>query len=101
MRRLVLSVLMAAACVGAWAQEFNAVPRAGKWVSDKEVMVTYDGTYNDSTAFKVDARTGRRTYGVSAPEKYADFPLNPVGAVNLTYSPDSTKLAFTLIMHIR
>ena len=95
MKRLVLSVLMVAACVCAWAQEFNAVPRAWKWVSDREVMFTYDGTYYDSTAFKVDARTGRRTVGVSAPEKYDDFPLNPVGAVNLTYSPDSTKLAFT------
>ncbi|MBR5499861.1 MAG: DPP IV N-terminal domain-containing protein [Bacteroidales bacterium] len=95
MKRIVLSVLMVAACVGAWAQEFNAVPRAWKWVSDREVMFTYDGTYYDSTAFKVDARTGRRTDGVYAPEKYEDFPLNPIGAVNLTYSPDSTKLAFT------
>ena len=66
-----------------------------KWVSDKEVVFSYDGTYEDSTAFKVDARTGSRTEGVRAPEKYADFPLKPAGAVNLTYSPDSTKLAFT------
>jgi dipeptidyl-peptidase-4 len=86
---------MVAACLCAWAQEFNAVPAAWKWVSDREVMFTYDGTYYDSTAFKVDARTGRRLNGVSAPEKYDDFPINPVGAVNLTYSPDSTKLAFT------
>ena len=95
MKRVVLTVLMVAACLCAWAQEFNAVPAAWKWVSDREVMFTYDGTYYDSTAFKVDARTGRRTVGVSAPEKYDDFPINPVGAVNLTYSPDSTKLAFT------
>ena len=77
------------------AQEFNAVPKAWKWVSDREVIFTYDGTYYDDAAFKVDARTGRRTDGVCAPEKYDDFPLNPLGAVNLTYSPDSTKLAFT------
>ena len=96
MKRLVLSVLLVAACMSsAWAQEFNAVPRAWKWVSDKEVVFSYDGTYQDSTAFKVDARTGKRTEGVRAPEKYADFPLKPAGAVNLTYSPDSTKLAFT------
>ena len=30
-----------------------------------------------------------------APAKYSEFPINPVGAVNLTYSPDQTKLAFT------
>ena len=96
MKRLVLSVLLVAACMSsAWAQEFNAVPRAWKWVSDREVVFSYDGTYQDSTAFKVDARTGKRTEGVRAPEKYADFPLKPAGAVNLTYSPDSTKLAFT------
>ena len=96
MKRLVLSVLLVAACMSsAWAQEFNAVPRTWKWVSDKEVVFSYDGTYQDSTAFKVDARTGKRTEGVRAPEKYADFPLKPAGAVNLTYSPDSTKLAFT------
>ena len=96
MKRLVLSVLLVAACMSsAWAQEFNAVPRTWKWVSDKEIVFSYDGTYQDSTAFKVDARTGKRTEGVRAPEKYADFPLKPAGAVNLTYSPDSTKLAFT------
>ena len=95
MKRIVLSVLMVAACVGAWAQEFNKVPRAWKWVSDREVVFTYDGSYEDSTSFRVDARTGHRTDGVTAPEKYADFPLKPAGAVNLTYSPDSTKLAFT------
>ena len=95
MKRLVLSVLMAVACVGAWAQEFNKIPRAWKWVSDREVVFSYDGSYEDSTAFKVDARTGKRVEGVRAPEKYADFPLKPAGAVNLTYSPDSTKLAFT------
>ncbi len=81
--------------VAAGAQEFNKVPRAWKWISDREVVFTYDGTYQDSTAFKVDARNGRRTEGVKAPEKYSDFPVKPEGAVNLTYSPDSTRLAFT------
>ena len=79
----------------AGAQEFNQVPRAWKWLNTKEVIFTYDGTYCDSSAFKVDARTGRRYDDVCAPEKYSEFPLNPAGAVNLTYSPDSTKLAFT------
>ena len=96
MKRIVLSLLVCVAgMMMAEAQEFNAVPKAWKWVSDREVIFTYDGTYYDDAAFKVDARTGRRTDGVSAPEKYDDFPLNPLGAVNLTYSPDSTKLAFT------
>ena len=77
------------------AKEFESVPRAWKWLNNREVIFTYDGTYYDNTGFKIDARTGRRTDGVSAPEKYDDFPVNPVGGVNLTYSPDSTKIAFT------
>ena len=77
------------------AQEFNDIPKAWKWVSDAEVVFTYDGTYADSSAFSVDVRSKVRKEGVKAPEKYSDFPVKPAGAVNLTYSPDSTKLAFT------
>ena len=95
MKKYLAAMIFGLFAMSAGAQEFKQVPKAWKWVSDREVMFTYDGTYYDSTAFKVDARTGRRTDGVCAPEKYSDFPLNPIGAVNLTYSPDSTKLAFT------
>ena len=95
MRKVVLMIGVMLLAVVAGAQEFNKVPRAWKWVSDREVVFTYDGTYQDSTAFKVDARNGRRTEGVKAPEKYSDFPVRPEDAVNLTYSPDSTRLAFT------
>ena len=95
MRKFVLMIGVMLLAVLAGAQEFNKVPRAWKWVSDREVAFTYDGTYQDSTAFKVDARNGRRTEGIKAPEKYSDFPVKPEGAVNLTYSPDSTRLAFT------
>ena len=77
------------------AQEFNVIPKAWKWVSDTEVVFSHDGTYTDSSAFSVDVRGNLRKDGVKAPEKYSDFPLKPAGAVNLTYSPDSTKLAFT------
>ena len=77
------------------AQEFNRIPRAWKWTADKEVLFTYDGTFADSTAFVFNAKTGKTRTGVSAPEKYSDFPIRPEGAVNLTYSPDSTRLAFT------
>lgn len=32
---------------------------------------------------------------IPAPERYSDFPVHPEGAVNLTFSPDSSMLAFT------
>ena len=88
-------LVMSAVVVAAFAQEFNDVPRAWKWVSDDEVVFSYDGSYADSAAFSVNAGTGRRKEGIKAPEKFADFPVKPEGAVNLTYSPDSTMLAFT------
>ena len=77
------------------AQEFNAVPSAWKWLNGNEVAFTYNGTFTDDAAFSVNAKTGARTEGVKAPAKFMDFPVKPERAVNLTYSPDSTKLAFT------
>ena len=87
-----LAVVMA---LTAGAKEFEKVPVAWKWLDSKEVIFTYDGTFADSSAFVVDAKTGKTRTGVSAPAKYSEFPVKPEGAVNLTYSPDSTKLAFT------
>ena len=81
--------------VAASAQEFNVLPKAWKWISNTEAVFTYDGSFADSCAFSVNARTGARVEGVKAPEKFADYPVKPSGAVNLTYSPDSTMLAFT------
>ena len=103
MNKIVLSltlIAMSAVCtIGASAADgpgqFRKVPSSWKWISDKEVIFSYDGTYTDSLAFSVNARNGKKKTGVSAPEKYAGFPVKPEGAVNLTYSPDSTKLAFT------
>ncbi len=89
---ILLSLMLSA---GAMAQEFNDVPRAWKWICQDEVLFSYDGTFADSLAFSVNARTGYRKAGVSSPEKYTSFPVRPEGAVNLTYSPDSTRLAFT------
>ena len=94
-KRFLLSVLCAVVAMCAAAQEFNPVPRAWKWLDDEQVIFTYDGTYSDSTAFAVNSRTGEKAVGVKAPAKYSALPVRPEGAVNLTYSPDSTKLAFT------
>ena len=87
-----LAVVMA---LTAGAKDFERVPVAWKWLDSKEAIFSYDGTFADSSAFAVDARTGKTRAGVSAPAKYSEFPVKPEGAVNLTYSPDSTKLAFT------
>ncbi len=95
MKKILLSILAVIAVLTTDAQEFNPIPRAWKWTGPSEVIFSYDGTFTDSTAFSVNAKSLKRFEGVKAPEKYSNFPLHPEGAVNLTYSPDSTKLAFT------
>ena len=95
MKKILLVIAMTLIAAAVSAQEFNRIPRAWKWTGDKEVLFTYDGTYADSSAFVFNAKTGKTRTGVSAPEKYSHFPVRPEGAVNLTYSPDSTRLAFT------
>ena len=96
MKKLFLTLTFIAAIVsGASAQEFNRMPYAYKWLGDKEVAFTYNGMYTDDTCFKLVMPKGKKITGVQAPEKFSDFPLKPEGAVNLTYSPDSTMLAFT------
>ena len=95
MNRVLAIVLLAVSALTAGAQEFNQIPRAWKWIGNEEVIFTYDGTYEDDASFVFNARKVKRTEGIKAPAKFSDFPLKPEGAVNLTYSPDSTKLAFT------
>ncbi|MCF0175271.1 MAG: DPP IV N-terminal domain-containing protein [Bacteroidales bacterium] len=77
------------------ASVLEPFPAGWKWISGSEVAFSYDMSFTDSTAFCIDAKTLRRRDGVSAPERYSIFPVSPEGAVNLTYSPDSTMLAFT------
>ena len=95
MNRLFTIVLLTIVSFAVNAQEFNPVPRAWKWLGNEEVIFSYDGSFADDAAFALDAKTGKLRTGVSAPARFSSFPLRPEGAVNLTYSPDSTRLAFT------
>ena len=94
MKKLFL-ILVVLLTISASAQEYNPVPKSWKWIGDSEVLFTYDGTFADSSAFSVNAKSGMKRSGISAPAKFADFPVKPAGAVNMTYSPDCTKIAFT------
>ena len=95
MKRLIVAFALVLLAGGVSAQEFNRLPAAYKWLGNKEVAFTFNGRYTDEECFKLVMPKGKKVEGVQAPEKYADFPLQPEGAVNLTYSPDSTMLAFT------
>jgi len=90
-----LCIVLAFVAIGAYGQDLNRIPRSWKWLNEKEAAFSYDGSFTDSLAFAMDAKSHKTRGGVYSPAKYTSFPLNPEGAVNLTYSPDSTMLAFT------
>ncbi len=94
MKRVFLLVCLLLPLLGT-AQEVNRIPFRYKWTGAATAVFSYDGSYTDSACFQVQMPKGTCTQGVQAPERYASFPLQPEGAVNLTYSPDSTLLAFT------
>lgn len=95
MKRIVLAALAAFLVLGVSAQEFNRIPLTWKWLDNKEVAFSYDASFTAADDFAVDAKTHRVRTGIHAPAKYPSFPVKPEGAVNLSYSPDSTMLAFT------
>jgi dipeptidyl-peptidase-4 len=91
-------LLVATAIFGALtlsAQEYNEIPYDWKWVGDHEAALTYDGSFTGEKDYSIDAKTYKKTYGISYPKPTSVFPFQPDGAENLTYSPDSTKMAFT------
>ena len=95
MKRVFAALALALGCLGVSAQDFNIIPSACKWLDNQEIAFSYTGTFTDEGCFKLVLPKGKKVEGVQAPEKYSDFPLKPEGAVNLTFSPDSTMLAFT------
>ena len=72
--------------MGIQAREFNKIPVRSKWISAKEVIYSYDGSFEDSLAFSVNAVTGRRNTGVAAPEKFTSFPVHPEGFISFYFS---------------
>ena len=99
MKKLVFSfaVIISAFC-GAVAQPRQGgmnFPIAYKWLNDKEAVFTYRGAFNGDNDFSVNAVTFARREGVKCPAKYIQLPFVPDEAVNPTFSPDSTMIAFT------
>ena len=95
MKRILMILMSVTVTASVFAQEFQSIPRVWKWLGNEEVIFSYLGTYQGDDAFVVNARSGKVSEGVSAPARFSFYPVRPEGAVNLTYSPDSTKLAFT------
>ena len=82
-------------CLSLSAQEFNKFPFSWKWTGEHELLLSYDWTFTGPDDYSIDAVTRKVTKDISYPEKHSGFPFQPENAVNLTYSPDSSKMAFT------
>lgn len=95
MKKSLVLACAALLSLSAYSQEFNEIPSAWKWVSDSEVIFSYDRTFVDSAAFSVMVPFHKVVNGTKAPARFEEFPFEPEGAVNLSYSPDSCWLAYT------
>jgi len=91
----ILSIIAVLASFSAAAQVYSECPFNWKWVSDTEVAMTCDGSFAGETDFSIDVKTKAVTNGINYRQRFAKLPFVPQGAVNLTYSPDSTMMAFT------
>ncbi len=98
---LLLSLCVAFSAV---AQELNRIPIMWRWTGDHQVAFTHDYRNVSENDFTLDAATGKRIQGaapVSMPMIMQgfggrpSFPFKIEGAENPTYSPDSSKIAFT------
>ena len=93
-RILICMLCLAAMTQSLAASAFEKVPSRWKWISSREVAFSVDGTFADS--FVYDARNRlkvRDCADLSLPEP--DKANVSEGAENPTFSPDSSKIAFT------
>ncbi len=95
MKKLLIALVFALSCALSPAQDLKRTPSAWKWVSDTVAVFTFDGSFDDEDAFGVEARSLQVRPGIKAPDRFSDFPYKPEDAVNLTWSPDSSMIAFT------
>ena len=100
MKKLLLSLTICVATFAS-AQKYNMFP-TGVWIGEHQLAVHPSMGSDPDNEFVVDAATGKRTKGISVPSaveirmpRRAALPFKVERAENLTYSPDSTKLAFT------
>lgn len=94
MRKIVL-ILTFLASVALQAQVSNDFPSDWKWVGQDEVALTYDGTFAGEKDYSLNVKSRKKTVGIDFAGEEPSFPFLPEGAVNLTFSPDVSKMAFT------
>ena len=87
MKKLLLLSLLLSATLS--AQDLTMNPTEWKWLDDNRLYLSDGERHYTVSGLSEVTECGRFE------EKYAAFPVEPEGAVNLTWSPDSAMLAFT------
>ena len=77
------------------AQDWTRLPKEWKWVNGTQVAFSYDGSFRGEHDFVMNSKDRSTVEGIDFSQKWNRPPFVPEGAVNLTFSPDSTKMAFT------
>ena len=95
-RTIIFLIFTALAMQVCCAQAVKDKPKSWKWVNNNKVAFTFDGSYTDSLAFSYNIKLEKTVTGVRFPERFRESPIKPKGAKNITFSPDSTKIAYTL-----
>ncbi|MBO4433826.1 MAG: DPP IV N-terminal domain-containing protein [Bacteroidales bacterium] len=95
MKRTVLIIVAVFCALSLGAQEFMPIPSECKWVSNDMAVYSYDGSFADEGCFGIKVPKWTKVEGVKFPERYSGIPVQPSGAVNPTFSPDSSLVAFT------
>lgn len=97
MKRLIITSLILLTGLHAAAQEYNEIPSDWKWTENDVVVFSNSGKYSGGEdSFAVKAKTWERTDGVKAEGRFSQMPISVEGSKNMTYSPDSTRIAYTL-----
>lgn len=95
MKRILAVALLSIVCTGAFAGKFNAVPSMWRWTGENEISFSYDSKTGQKP-FTVDVRGFKLREGAVASDPAPRaFPSDFSGGLNLTWSPDSSRIAFT------
>jgi len=96
MKKFLFSAAMFVTVIAS-AQVYNEIPTSWRWTGDHEVAFSYSPGSSEKS-FKVDARTHKVT-GNAAPAERRALRIGSAPRIengeNATYSPDSSRLAFT------
>lgn len=94
-RRIAVLANLLVFITGITASGFEKIPSGWKWLGDREVAFTYDGTYASDRDFVIDVSKKYKQKPAVHQGQHTPSAFVPEHSVNAVLSPDASKLAFT------